>query len=75
MIDFDTMGDWLDEIAEQFPPEFYAELNGGIALLPEASSSQVSHPSFRLAAKFHSFHCSSSPQKSLAAFLGTPRNR
>jgi len=36
MIDFDTMGDWLDEIAEQFPPEFYRELNGGIALLPEA---------------------------------------
>lgn len=36
MIDFDTMGDWLDEIAEQFPQEFYTELNGGILLLPEA---------------------------------------
>ena len=36
MISFDEMGDWLDEIAEQFPPEFYQELNGGIALLPEA---------------------------------------
>ena len=36
MISFDEMGDWLDEIAEQFPQEFYRELNGGIALLPEA---------------------------------------
>ena len=36
MISFDEMGDWLDEIAEQFPQEFYTELNGGIALLPEA---------------------------------------
>lgn len=35
MITFDEMGDWLDEIAEQFPPEFYRELNGGILLLPE----------------------------------------
>ena len=36
MITFDEMGDWLDEIAEQFPQEFYAELNGGILLRPEA---------------------------------------
>ena len=36
MISFDEMGDWLDAIAEQFPQEFYTELNGGIALLPEA---------------------------------------
>lgn len=36
MISFDEMGDWLDEIAEQFPQEFYQELNGGILLLPEA---------------------------------------
>ena len=36
MISFDEMGDWLDEIAEQFPQEFYNELNGGILLLPEA---------------------------------------
>lgn len=36
MITFDEMGDWLDEIAEQFPQEFYTELNGGILLLPEA---------------------------------------
>lgn len=35
MITFDEMGDWLDEIAERFPPEFYHELNGGILLLPE----------------------------------------
>ena len=36
MISFDEMGDWLDEIAEQFPEAFYTELNGGILLLPEA---------------------------------------
>ncbi len=36
MITFDEMGDWLDEIAERFPQEFYRELNGGILLLPEA---------------------------------------
>ena len=36
MISFDEMGDWLDEIAEQFPQEFYRELNGGILLSPEA---------------------------------------
>jgi hypothetical protein len=36
MISFDQMGDWLDEMAERFPPEFYRELNGGILLLPEA---------------------------------------
>ncbi len=38
MIDFDTMGDWLDEIAERFPEEFFRELTGGIALLPRAES-------------------------------------
>ena len=36
MITFDEMGDWLDEIAEQFPQEFYTDLNGGILLSPEA---------------------------------------
>lgn len=36
MITFDEMGDWLDEIAERFPREFYTDLNGGILLLPEA---------------------------------------
>ena len=36
MISFDEMGNWLDEIAEQFPQEFYNDLNGGILLLPEA---------------------------------------
>ena len=36
MISFDEMGDWLDEIAEQFPQEFYADLNGGILLLPDS---------------------------------------
>ncbi|MEG0598056.1 MAG: metallopeptidase family protein [Oscillospiraceae bacterium] len=35
MMTFDQAGDLLDQIAEEFPPEFYRELNGGIALLPE----------------------------------------
>ena len=33
---FDEVGAILDELAEEFPPEFYDELNGGILLLPEA---------------------------------------
>ena len=36
MLSFDQAGDLLDEIAEDFPQEFYRELNGGISLLPEA---------------------------------------
>ena len=36
IISFDDVGDLLDEMAEEFPPEFYEELNGGISLLPEA---------------------------------------
>ncbi|MBP1736262.1 MAG: hypothetical protein H6Q60_143 [Oscillospiraceae bacterium] len=36
MLSFEEMGDLLDEIAEEFPEEFYRELNGGILLLPEA---------------------------------------
>jgi hypothetical protein len=36
MITIDEMQDMLDDIAAEFPPEFYAELNGGIVLLREA---------------------------------------
>ena len=36
ILSFDEAGALLDEMAEEFPPEFYDELNGGIALLPEA---------------------------------------
>ena len=35
-LSFDQVGDLLDEIAEEFPPEFYRDLNGGISLLPDA---------------------------------------
>ena len=35
-LSFDEVGDLLDEMAEEFPEEFYQELNGGISLLPEA---------------------------------------
>ena len=35
-LSFDQVGDLLDEIAERFPQAFYQDLNGGIALLPEA---------------------------------------
>ena len=35
ILSFDEVGDLLDEMAEQFPEEFYRELNGGISLLPE----------------------------------------
>ena len=36
ILSFDQVGDLLDEMAEEFPQEFYAVLNGGISLLPEA---------------------------------------
>ena len=35
MISIDEMEVMLDEIAEEFPQEFYKDLNGGIILLPE----------------------------------------
>lgn len=35
ILSFDRAGALLDEMAEGFPPEFYADLNGGILLLPE----------------------------------------
>lgn len=36
ILSFDEVGSLLDEMAEEFPEEFYQELNGGISLLPEA---------------------------------------
>ena len=36
LLTFDQVGDLLDEIAGQFPPAFYRELNGGISLLPRS---------------------------------------
>lgn len=36
ILSFDEAGDLLDEMAEEFPEEFYQDLNGGISLLPEA---------------------------------------
>lgn len=36
MLSFDEVGLLLDDMAEEFPPEFFGELNGGVALLPEA---------------------------------------
>ena len=34
ILSFDEAGALLDEMAEEFPPEFYDELNGGIACCP-----------------------------------------
>ena len=36
LLDFEEAGALLDGMAEEFPPVFYRDLNGGIALLPEA---------------------------------------
>mgnify|MGYP005812718961 CR=1 FL=1 len=36
ILSFDEVGDLLDDMAEQFPEEFYQRLNGGISLLPQA---------------------------------------
>lgn len=32
---FDEAAQALDDLAQTFPPEFYAQLNGGVLLLPE----------------------------------------
>jgi len=32
---FDEVGEWLDEMAEEFPPVFFTDLNGGILLQEE----------------------------------------
>jgi len=42
MVSIDEMQTMLDEIAETFPLEFYAELNGGIVLMPEIKRDQHS---------------------------------
>ena len=36
LLSFDEVGEILDEMAEELPPVFYRDLNGGISLLPEA---------------------------------------
>lgn len=36
MLTFDEVGALLDDMAEEFPPVFFNELNGGVCLLPEA---------------------------------------
>lgn len=36
ILSFDQVGDLLDEMAEEFPEEFFRDLNGGISLLPQA---------------------------------------
>ena len=39
MVSIDRMEQMLEQIAEEFPPEFFARLNGGICLLPEVKYS------------------------------------
>ena len=41
---FEQAGDLLDEIAERFPPAFFQDLNGGIALLPERKEDPEAAP-------------------------------
>ena len=36
ILSFDEVGDLLDQMAEEFPEEFYRDMNGGISLLPQA---------------------------------------
>ena len=36
VLSFDAAGALLDEMAEELPPVFFRDLNGGILLLPEA---------------------------------------
>ena len=44
ILSFEQAGELLDEMAEEFPPEFYEELTGGIALLPEAQEDPEGEP-------------------------------
>ena len=44
ILSFEEAGDLLDEMAEEFPPEFYDERNGGISLLPEAKEDPEGEP-------------------------------
>lgn len=41
---FDQVADLLDEMAEQFPPVFFEELNGGILLQEEAKPDPLFPP-------------------------------
>ncbi|MEA5003761.1 MAG: metallopeptidase family protein [Christensenella sp.] len=43
MISLEEMGELLDELAEELPQEFFADLNGGILLLPQVEM----HPKSR----------------------------
>lgn len=36
LLTFDQAGEALDEMAEELPPVFFRDLNGGVLLLPEA---------------------------------------
>ena len=44
ILSFEEVGDLLDEMAEEFPEEFYAELNGGISLLPDTREDPEAAP-------------------------------
>lgn len=39
MIDIDEFTEEMDKIAEELPPEFYKDLNGGILILPDLKMS------------------------------------
>lgn len=42
LLSFDQCGLILDDMADKFPEAFYAELNGGIALLPDCITEEDS---------------------------------
>lgn len=44
ILSFDQAGDLLDKMAEEFPTEFYDELNGGISLLPDVKEDPQAGP-------------------------------
>ncbi len=51
MIPFETVAAMLDEIADELPASFYADLNGGVYLLPEHKKhpeSRKHHPLYIL---------------------------
>ncbi len=53
MISIEEMEDMLDEIATEFPPDLFRELNGGINLLPEAKRNMIGRDLYILG-EYHS---------------------
>ena len=54
MISIDRVHEMLEQIAQEFPEEFYEDLNGGISLLPEVKYSPYArHNDLYILGEYH----------------------